>query len=180
MIENRSKEIDGITYVVSQIPARRANKLQRKLAAIIAPAATMFAERYADSPSRAVSFLVEKMDETTFEHIRNELSQVSTADGIPLADGQQFDAHFTGKLATQLQWMAFALEVQFGNFTDALSGAIEKAMTSGMLDPILKKLGLQPQSQSPSTSETSGQSGASSEANTPSSTSSNPSTASTT
>lgn len=136
MIETREKIINGSTYSVTQLPARRALKLQAKLIKLLGPAVSTIFIASGDldtadqSIPKAVSALVTQLDDKTFDQLVLELLQ-----GQVRRDGKEITEHvldleFAGKLNELFLVISFVLEVNFGDFFQEggiLSGYLNKA-----------------------------------------------------
>lgn len=146
MIESRETVIDGVRYRVSQLGARHALRLLTTLAKVLGPGlgkgldsvlqakgGGKLAELLEADTSKlqlgpAVEALVDRLDEPTVEAVVNQLADATVlvlGDKAPQLSAV-FDAHFAGKLGQMFKWLAFALEVQFGDFFGALGSLAQR------------------------------------------------------
>jgi hypothetical protein len=162
MQEIKERRIDGHTYRVMMIGAKRSLRMLAQLGKMLAPALAKAAEggslksiMGADLSqidlSGMAQMLVDRLDEDALVRIVEDLAAVTTfsdhgKDWPNL--GAAYDIHFAGRLASLAKWLAFALEVQFGDFFGVL-GSLAK---SGAAQAIA--------SASPSPSTSTGRSGA--------------------
>ena len=133
MIETREKSIEGSTYQVTQLPARRAIRLKAKLIKLFGPAfAQMYIANSANGPdiAKAIEILSSSIDENTFEALIVEVLNGVRKNGVELTP-PVIDLEFAGYMATLYQVVWFVLEVNFSNFFQmmgigALSNSQEK------------------------------------------------------
>lgn len=153
-IETVSKEIDGVTYRATQIPAMKAVKLLNRIGRVLGPTLAKLggAVGAAFAPGRkltevdvsaidfskfgeAVELLFEGLDDETTERIlRDLLAGVSfeKPDGsvgalFPDSRTVAFDQHFTGRVLSVGKVALFAFETSFGGFSDALAALVERS-----------------------------------------------------
>lgn len=136
-LDFHEETIDGVTYQVRMLPARRAQRLLIRLGKIIGPG--LGAVRDADAEigaalfAQAASALFLSADEEAVDGILMELAEVTLADGKPLKP--IYDVHFAGRIFSAGKWAAFALRAQFSDFSDALAGVLSaeeaRAMVAG-------------------------------------------------
>jgi hypothetical protein len=131
MIETREKEINSHMYAVTQLPARRALRLQYKLVKIFGPAfAVLFRPTIIQGAngnamlnlgidqsaiSSAIMSVVSQMDELTYETLVAELLQGVRCDGKELRP-EAVDMHFAGDLPSLMKILWFVLETNFDSF----------------------------------------------------------------
>lgn len=125
MYQTLEKTINGSTYSLTQLPARRALKLKARLLKVFGPslAQMVFASKDAfdqDNVVKAMSLLVDHIDDATFERLTVELLQGVRKQGIELTDSV-IDSEFAGDLGTLFLVLWFVLEANYGSFF-ALSG----------------------------------------------------------
>lgn len=133
MLEAKEKVIDGVSYKVHQLGARKALRMLQRIIKIVGPGiatgiqgvdgqggfqamAEMDIGKLA--LGQAVKELADRLDEAVVDGIVDELAQVTV---VVKGDKQPalsaiFDLHFAGKMKQLFQWLLFALEVQFGDF----------------------------------------------------------------
>jgi hypothetical protein len=122
MIETKEIVINGSIYAVTQMPARRALKLQAKLMKILAPCASEIIIAYKDKGNedshipKAVSYLVNELDDRTFDSLILEMIEYYVRkNGVELK-ANVFDIEFAGKLNELFLLLKFILEVNYGDF----------------------------------------------------------------
>lgn len=132
MIETFEKQINNSTYMVTQLPARRALKLQAKLLKLLGPAASeLFLAAAKDIHNadsaipKAISLLVNELDDKTFDVFIMEMIQGVRKDGIELNE-KTVDIEFAGKLNELFLVVQYVLEVNYGDFFQ--EGGILKAL----------------------------------------------------
>ncbi len=141
MIETRTKEIGGITYQVTQLPAMKGFKLQRRLAAILGPPAAEVMGG-AVSVSELLKFnlnlgvlapalrdLFERLTESELETITRSLLETAqvTESGKTGPVMPVFDTHFAGRYNDLYELIGFALEVNYGDFLGGLGARFASA-----------------------------------------------------
>ncbi|MEM0173060.1 MAG: hypothetical protein QXI16_00975 [Sulfolobaceae archaeon] len=121
MIETKEIEISGFKYTVTQMPARRALKVQAKLLKLIGPSfGQLYVSSGSDSPDehfpKIISLLVDKIDENTFDTFILELIEhYVRIDGQEITKNN-FDVIFAGRLNDLFLLLKFILEVNFYDF----------------------------------------------------------------
>lgn len=108
MIETKEKIIDGATYTVTQLPARRALKLKTKLIKIFGP-------MFMGADTLSFQNVCQNMDENQFEAICMEMLQGVRKNNVELTPAT-FDLEFAGDMAGLYKLLIFILEVNFSNF----------------------------------------------------------------
>jgi hypothetical protein len=131
--KTRSIQLNGHTFNVTQLPAMRALKLFQRLGKTAGPAlahglasaATMVNDEEPDLSGLAVAvgMLFDRLSESEVEGLTRELLASATYDGSSMVMSN-FDALFQGELPSLFKLLAFALEVNFGNFKDVLTGLV--------------------------------------------------------
>lgn len=121
MIETREKIIDGSTYSVTQLPARRALRMKAKLIKIFGP---VLAQLFVSATSKeagnmdfvkAIELLGSHIDENSFEQICMELLVGVRKDGMELQPAT-IDLEFAGDIAGLYKVLWFVIEVNYSNF----------------------------------------------------------------
>ena len=135
MKTTHSKVIDGIEFTIDQLPAMRALRLLNKLARLASPALGAIGAAFSQSKSvanmdldalgRGASALLSSLSDDEMEAITRELlgSAIMRSGGKNVELLAVFDLEFRGKMGTVLKLLGFALEVNYGNFIEALKGA---------------------------------------------------------
>lgn len=130
MIEAFEKRIGEHNFTITQLPARRALRLQAKLLKLIGPCAGVVIEEafkeLKDSKGnvsaitdkslpRALNVLAGNLDEKQFEALVLDLIPGIRVDGKELTE-QLLDVLFAGKLNQLFLLLKEVLEVNFGDF----------------------------------------------------------------
>lgn len=141
--ESKSKEIDGMTFTVPQLPGKRGNRMAVRLIGMLAPMAAkaLGGGKLGDiknlknleltNLSDAVQMLADKMTPEQFEAMQNELLEEAqvVVDGNQIRLMPVFDNLMAGKALTSFKLFSFALEVNFGNFFDGgLAAGLQSLM----------------------------------------------------
>lgn len=108
MIETREKIIEGATYTVTQLPARRALKLKAKLI-------KTFGALFMGGDSVTFQQVCQSLDENQFEAICMEMIQGVRKNGVELTPAT-FDLEFAGDMAGVYKLLLFVIEVNYANF----------------------------------------------------------------
>lgn len=121
-IETHEKIIGNSNYMVTQLPARRALKLQAKLLKLIGPAFShLFINASNDIDSadkalpKAVTMLLNELDDKTFDTFVMEMLQGVRKDGHELTNST-VDSEFSGNLNELFLVIQYVLEVNYGDF----------------------------------------------------------------
>lgn len=124
MRETKSKVIGDTTYFVTQLGAKEARSVGRRLAKIFGIAAEAdnkigkFFEALTDEE---LTFLCDTFAKVTL--ISPSDSPLNPATGQPQVQWPlvaKFDDHFAGHLGFMMQWLRFGVEVNFSSFLDEL------------------------------------------------------------
>lgn len=124
--------IDGETYSVTPLLAKRAIVLQAKLAKVVGPALPLLIEAMASKKDEAaaqragvaaLNKIAETIDPVSFGDLIEEVVQLAE-----IKDGGQYrrvimDQDFTGNLQGILPVVGFVLREQFGDFFTAFMGS---------------------------------------------------------
>jgi hypothetical protein len=134
MIETIEKNIGNSRYMITQLPARRALRLQAKLLKLLGPSAGVMLLAASkdilnadDSIPKAISLLVEQLDEKTFDQFVVEMLQGVRKDGVELNE-KTIDLEFSGNLNELFLVLKEVLGANFGDFFQ--EGGIIKALFS--------------------------------------------------
>lgn len=123
----QEREIDGMSFAVTQLPGMRGLKLLARLGRVLGPAVAkalagasngLKGEVDFEVMGEAVGTLFERLTEKELEEVTRELLQAATVDNRPLLQG--FDVTMQGKTLTILKVLLFAFEVNYGSFLDVL------------------------------------------------------------
>lgn len=122
MVESKSKTIDGISYTVTQFPARRAFAIQARLIKTIGPALGAAVGKGLKGEvdvAGALQKLADNVDPDALVALALELLQSTRANGKELGSDAAFDAAFSGKLLHLYKVLAYVVEVNFADFFGA-------------------------------------------------------------
>lgn len=125
-IEQRQKEIKGTTYVCTQMPSFRALDVFESLATIAGPAlGAVLGGAGLETDTQAVAVaLFSRLGGGKLRALAKDLLEsvevVTEGKKRPMLTG--FDAEYGGRIFEVLQVMAFAAEVNFGDFFDGARG----------------------------------------------------------
>jgi len=133
------------TYEVRQLPATPAYLMFLDLSKMVAPsmaagvasvagggglAQALEAELNGDFLLRAVEGLVDRLDnakvQSIIQQLANHTAVVIGERKLELA--QQFEVQFAGRIGEMFRWLAFALEVNFGDFLSVLKDRASVAL----------------------------------------------------
>lgn len=116
-MEQKSKSIGNITYLVTQMDAIRALKIQTKFIKIIGPGALALMDR-SQSVQQKIALLIPKLMDNFDDDLVNNLVLSLFEKGIFTQEGEtpkvlDFANHFAGKPFEVWKVVAFILEVNF-------------------------------------------------------------------
>jgi hypothetical protein len=121
-IETLTKIIGNNEYMVTQLPARRALRLQAKLVKLLGPSAALMIANASKDPEnaddclpQAVTLIVNQLDEKTFDQLVIEMLQQTRKNGMELNE-KAVDSEFAGNLNELFLVLQYVLEVNFGDF----------------------------------------------------------------
>lgn len=147
MQATQAREIDGLSFSVSQLPPMKALRMLNRLRRCIGPAlgkalGGMSAKSLKDVDVTALADAIEALNlpDQELEDITKELLYAAfvTHEGVTgaLLSGGQFNAVMSGRVGTILKLIAFAVEVNYGSFFVALRAlAPARAVTSPSPSP---------------------------------------------
>lgn len=122
MIETKELELNGSTYLVTEMTARRALRMQARLLKLLGPAASaifLAISKDVDTADNAIpsaiTHLVIQLDEKTFDGLIMDLMQGVRKDGMELTPAI-IDIEFSGDLNSLFLILKFILEVNFSSF----------------------------------------------------------------
>jgi hypothetical protein len=134
----QEKEIGGHTFEVSQLPARKALKTLNRLGKVFGPAIAQALAAFGGNGGEvdlsrldvgklggAIEALFGNLDDKDLDFFVDTFFESATIDGRPLL--KQLDVALQGKIDTLLKLLVFAVEVNYGNFTGALAGLVQRA-----------------------------------------------------
>lgn len=116
-MEQKSKSIGNITYLVTQMDAIRALKIQTKFIKIIGPGALTLLDK-SQSVQQKIALLIPKLMDNFDDDLVNNLILSLFEKGIFTQEGEipkvlDFANHFAGKPFEMWKVVAFILEVNF-------------------------------------------------------------------
>lgn len=123
-IETKEKAIDGKRVTVTQLPARRALKLQTKLVKLLGSSVaalvsgskgSMTMELDPTTLAVAMEKLADHLDEEQFAQLVREVLQSTRVDNQELNDAV-FDLLFAGNFLFMYKVIGFTLQVNYGDF----------------------------------------------------------------
>jgi len=145
MIETQEKIIGDCTFMVTQMTALRAVKMQARLLKLLGPSfATIISASDKASPDsclpQAVSLLADKLDEKSFENLVVDLMQGVRKNGVEMTR-LDIDMHFAGNLNQLFLLLQFILEVNFSDFflEGGIIADLIKSSKNVQVQPDLKK-----------------------------------------
>lgn len=126
MIETKEKQIDGSTYLVTQMTARRALRMKAKLLKLFGTALAEIFLPSDDQPIEGLGFSKQEainaiqslscdLEEKVFESLLVELLSGVRKDNVELTEAI-IDMEFAGKLQTLYKVVWYVLEVNFSSF----------------------------------------------------------------
>lgn len=128
MIEPSVKTIGDNSYLFRPLTATPAYKLLVKLVKMAGPSFAAMASEGTDKFALAANVLAQNLDERITEDIIKQLVQQSEVNGQALK--LVFEMHFQTKIGELFQFLAFALEAQFGDFIGAVLSAQKSVVRS--------------------------------------------------
>jgi len=133
MLKVETREIDGATYTVTQLDAWRAMRLMARIGNIVGPALAKAAEAGDDAEdmpldkvAEVISALTAKLTPDELEGITKEMLHNVLKDDRNIS-GKNFGLEMAGQMTTVFKLLAFAFEVNYGDFFDAARAMMQKA-----------------------------------------------------
>lgn len=127
MREPQEKTIDGTKYRVAPLPASKGLAILTMITKVVGPSLVAAPSLAALAGGAAELFgdVCERLDEAQVERLSKAMAghtlvEASPGKGGLVPLGDHFDLHFAGDYGAMLQWMQFALEVNYGGFFDAV------------------------------------------------------------
>lgn len=150
MIENNTRTIDGIVFVVTQLPAIKALHVFHRLGKVVSPSlakasaalqpgAALEKVNLADLGGALESFF-SSCTPADLDYFVKELLYATTADGAPLL--QVLDVKLQGKVLTLLKLLVFAVEVNYADFFGPVRGLVARAQAITNTSSISKAVSL--------------------------------------
>jgi hypothetical protein len=146
MIEAREAEIKGFRYQVTQLPASKGFRMLAELSRIVGPSMGILADATggklrdlgnvkvgSDAFGKATEALFARLETSKVEGMLAELRSTSMVqvDGKWIKLPDVWELHFRGRMGAYLQWVKFALEVQFSDFFDLLDSPAPPESSGG-------------------------------------------------
>ncbi len=130
-LEKQSKVVGEFEYTVTQLGAKMADRVLLKIMKSVAPVfLVMGAAR--NGGKIDVAGALAALSEEDFEWVRDRLAEstdVQLDKGAPRLL-QIYDAHFRGKTMERVEWLEFAIEVNYGPFFRELKERAAVALAS--------------------------------------------------
>lgn len=129
MLKTDRREIDGVTFEVTQLGFAQGRRLFLKVSRLLGPALAGLAKGPVNdlALASAVQSALATISDEDLEDISETLGTVTrfSTDGIknPFLNRANRETLFAGAIFSRfVPWIVFALEVQFADFSDALKG----------------------------------------------------------
>lgn len=120
--ETKTKTIKSTQYDMRQFGALQGRKVLARLLQTVGPAIGAIG----GSPEAALALAISKFDSDTVDYLCDSFAPFTTihVNGKGIALEAVFNVHYAGNYGEMLQWLAFALEVNYASFfADLFSGA---------------------------------------------------------
>ena len=130
-IEAKTKSIGASDYTVEPHGAIKGRALLLRLVKVVGPSLTAVSQ---DSIPDAIRSLLDGLTEEDLTFLCNEFAAKTmvTVDGGELQLSKIFDAHFIGSYVEMIQWLAWAIEVNFGSFFRGAGALLSKGVASAV------------------------------------------------
>lgn len=131
MIETRKTEIEGVTYIITLLGAKKARSGQIRLMRMLGPAVARMIGSGADPDKLgdmnvsdllpALERLIQDATENDLEWLCDTFAEMTTfnENGLVGALGKEFDTHFSGHLMRMYKWLAFCIKENYADFFSA-------------------------------------------------------------
>lgn len=126
-IEKHTRQIGQFTYETATLDAIKGRRAFVRLFNTIGNVLSG-----ADSTLDVASNVMSKLTAADLDHFCDLFGAVTTVTGgdygdkTPLLVAQTFQNHFAGNYLDMAEWLAFCIEVNFGNFFDGIQGLIQR------------------------------------------------------
>lgn len=109
MRQTKSKDINGVTYNVTQLGATAARKVLIRLARLLGAGA---------ANKEPIAGIMSALNDDDIEYLCSEFGKMTTVQMGPNTPylNSIFEEHFAGKTLDMLKWLAFCIEVNFEDF----------------------------------------------------------------
>lgn len=136
MREPQSTTIGAWRYSVRPLPAGQGLALMARLSKMLGPGvAALVSGDGGGAIGRALSGLLERVNPEEVVEIARHLAattEVSQPGGkVPASLAEVFDVHFAADYMAMMEWMKFALEVNFGPFVEGLRARLGRGGGAG-------------------------------------------------
>lgn len=136
-LDSETKEIGGHQFTVFKLPPLTAQDVLIDIGQVVAPAlgkaASVLGSESGENPldmdvddpriATGLAALSQSITKKRMRDLVETMAEVTVCDGTPLP--KTMEMTFRGDLPLMYQWLWFALQVQFGNFTGWLGSAIK-------------------------------------------------------
>lgn len=127
MIKTEDRQIGKVTYSVTQLGFKKSREVFARLTKMLGPALGLLLNGGSEGAAGALEAVCAQVSEADLEYLCDvfaECTMVKMPDGKRAklsADAQEL--LFGGALVDCFKWLAFALEVNYGDFFDVFKGA---------------------------------------------------------
>lgn len=130
MREPDVRDIEGLTYEVRALPTTQGLRLMTRLAKVLGDGVGAIVEG-GPAIGRAIPALLERIPDDLLTEtcvlLGARTTVVMSPQSKPTLSGEFFEQHFAGRYHLLVQWLQFALEVNFGPLAEWLQRAADKA-----------------------------------------------------
>lgn len=124
-LEAHTRRIGEFDYTVTQMPARKANRILLKLGKTIAPVLLLWkgGGEAGALDGGSLASAIRELNEDDFEWVVDEFAKTTD---VQINETQApslfkvFDLHFAGRQVEMFEWLQFCVEVNFAFLADAL------------------------------------------------------------
>lgn len=126
-IEKHTRDIGAFTYEVSTLDALKGRRAFVRLFNTMGNVLTG-----AETNEDLIANLMSKLTAADLDHFCDLFGAVTTVTGgdygdkTPLLTGATFQSHFAGNYLDLAEWLAFCIEVNFGNFFSGVEGLMAR------------------------------------------------------
>lgn len=137
-LKTEAKTIGAYTYKVTALNALDGRKVFVRLVKMVGPGLSAYkaSPDMASALTQGMGALISALSEEDVEHLCNKLSASTEVSGgdygekrRPQLDGV-FLTHFAANYFEMIEWLIFALEVNFGSFFEKAGGLMTSKSTS--------------------------------------------------
>jgi hypothetical protein len=139
-LETRDREIGRYRYFVTQLGAKKGREAFSRLVKVLGPVVAHVVDgATADGIRSALVELASRMEQRDLDYFCETFGEFST---VELEDGKRpklslayQEMHFAGQFGEMFKWLAFAAEVNFGDFFGALVSGASADQRTGAASP---------------------------------------------